>query len=165
MHINPIRRWVAVLLLSTFLVIAGCGSKADEEVTAAGPMPMVTVYKSPTCSCCAKWVEHLESDGFNVDVVTRENVMPIKEKLGVPAGMGSCHTALVDGYVIEGHVPAQDIHRLLKERPAASGLAVPGMPIGSPGMEMGKRRDPYHVYLFSDKTAEPAIFSSHHQPE
>ena len=163
MHINQLRPWLAVLLLPVLVAIGGCGSKTEETVTADGPL--VTVYKSPTCNCCGLWVEHLEASGFKVDVVPKANVMPIKEKLGVPAAMGSCHTAEVDGYVIEGHVPAQDIHRLLKERPTARGLAVPGMPVGSPGMEMGNRLDPYHVYLFADKHSEPVVFASHHQPE
>lgn len=163
MHIKSFQHWLTALLLPVFLLIGGCGSNGDEQATAHGPM--ITVYKSPSCNCCGLWVEHLESHGFNVDVVAKANVMPIKKKLGVPAGMGSCHTAIVDGYVIEGHVPAQDIQRLLKERPTGSGLAVPGMPVGSPGMEMGDRHDPYHVYLFSDKDDKPIVFSSHHQSE
>lgn len=163
MTINAFRSCLIVLLLPAFLIATGCGNQSDRNVTTGDPL--VTVYKSPTCNCCGLWVEHLEASGFKVDVVPKANVMPIKEKLGVPAGMGSCHTAEVDGYVIEGHVPAQDIHRLLKERPTARGLAVPGMPIGSPGMEMGNRRDPYHVYLFADKASEPVVFTSHHQPE
>ena len=163
MHINKIRFWSGALFLLASLAIVGCGNNSDKSSAAVGSL--VTVYKSPTCGCCSLWVEHLEDNGYKVQVEERNDVMPIKEKFGVPAGMGSCHTALVDGYVIEGHVPAQDIQRLLKERPLARGLAVPGMPIGSPGMEMGDRRDPYHVYQFADKTSEPSVFSSYHQPE
>ncbi len=148
----------AFILTLVLFLLAACGS--EEKTTG----PLVQVYKSPTCQCCSVWVEHLEEAGFEVEVTNEANVMPTKQRLGVPAGLGSCHTAVVDGYVIEGHVPASDIKRLLTERPKATGLAVPGMPIGSPGMEMGDRRDPYHVYLFS-KQADPAIFASHHQPE
>lgn len=140
------------------LLLSACGT----EKTAS--LPPVLVYKSPTCQCCSVWVDHLEAAGFEVTVTHEANVMPTKQRLGVPAGMGSCHTAVVDGYVIEGHVPADDIKRLLAERPEATGLAVPGMPIGSPGMEMGDRRDPYHVYIIDKKTT-PAIYSSYHQPK
>jgi hypothetical protein len=147
-----------------FLFIAGC-SKAtpkDAGITHAVPLslPKVTVYKSPTCGCCSAWVEHLRTDGFSVEVVEQADLSPRKAELGVPPAMGSCHTAVVDGYVIEGHVPASDIRRLLNERPTARGLAVPGMPAGSPGMEMGSRRDPYTVWLFGDE-AQPQAFARH----
>jgi len=96
----------------------------------------VVVHKDPMCGCCGLWVDHLREAGFEVDVRNEANLDPLKEKLGIPAGKGSCHTAEVGGYVIEGHVPAEDIRRLLAERPAARGLTVPGMPAGSPGMEV-----------------------------
>lgn len=120
----------------------------------------VVVYKSPTCHCCSKWVEHLRSAGFTVSVKNENAMTPLKTRLGVPADLASCHTALVRGYLIEGHVPAQDIRRLLAEHPKAKGLAVPGMPIGSPGMEQGDRIDPYKVVLFSDD-APPSVFATH----
>jgi hypothetical protein len=116
-------------------------------LSAAGPE--VTVYKVSTCGCCAKWVEHLKAAGFSVTVHEIEDTTEISRKSGVPEQMHSCHTALVDGYTIEGHVPASDIQRLLKERPQAKGLAVPGMPLGSPGME-GSRKDAYDVMLFTE---------------
>jgi hypothetical protein len=120
------------------------------------------VWKSPTCGCCAAWVEHLEAHGFAVQVFDTGNTAT-RRRLGVAQKYGSCHTARVAGYAIEGHVPAADIHRLLRERPAAIGLAVPGMPIGSPGMdgpEYGGQRDAYAVLLLQ-KDGSATIFSHH----
>jgi hypothetical protein len=109
-------------------------------------LPMVDVFKSPTCGCCSGWVEHLRQAGFAVNVHETESLEPLRKQLGVPWGKGSCHTAKVDGYVIEGHVPAADIQRLLAERPNVRGLVLPGMPIGSPGMETPDGRvQPYTV--------------------
>ena len=96
--------------------------------------PLITVYKTPSCGCCVKWVEYLRKEGFEVKVVNRDDLAPIKQRSGVPPAMSSCHTALVDGYVVEGHVPAQAIRKLLQERPDTRGLSVPGMPANSPGM-------------------------------
>lgn len=133
------------------LIAAGCNqadsAAAQKNVQAA---PAMTVYKSPACGCCGKWVDHVKAHGFDVTVVEQSNVMPKKQALGVPPELYSCHTAEVAGYSIEGHVPASDILRLLKERPQAKGLAVAGMPIGSPGMEVGDRQDNYTVWLFSE---------------
>jgi hypothetical protein len=113
-----------------------------------GAGPTVTVYKDPFCGCCSLWAKHLEANGFQVTVHEVENMDQYKKTHGVPASMKSCHTAIVDGYTIEGHVPAEEIKRLLKERPKAKGLAVPGMPLGSPGMESGTTRQAYSVLLF-----------------
>jgi hypothetical protein len=110
----------------------------------------ITVYKSATCGCCKKWVKHLRDNGFEVNAVNVKNVVPYKIKHGVTQPLASCHTALVDGYTIEGHVPAADIKRLLKEKPKIKGLAVPGMPMGTPGME-GPRKDAYDVVTFDAK--------------
>lgn len=110
----------------------------------------VTVYKSPTCGCCKVWVDHLRANGFNVTAKDMNNMNEIKAKLGVPPGLGSCHTATVNGYVIEGHVPAADIKRLLAEKSKVAGLTAPGMPMGSPGME-GPRKDRYDVLAFDAK--------------
>lgn len=103
---------------------------------AAEQLPPVLVHKSASCGCCGAWVDHLREAGFTVRVNETEDLNPIKERLGVPYGKGSCHTAEVGGYMVEGHVPAGDIKRLLLERPQAKGLVLPGMPIGSPGMEV-----------------------------
>ncbi len=110
------------------------------------------VWKDPNCGCCKDWVGHLETDGFKVKVNDIGNER-IRERLGVNPKYGSCHTALVGGYAIEGHVPIREIQRLLKEKPAALGLAVPGMPVGSPGMDgglYGNRKDPYRVMLLTN---------------
>ncbi len=111
----------------------------------------VTVWKTPTCGCCKDWVIHLRKEGFNVVTNDVNDTAPIRQKLGLPAKFGSCHTAQVGGYVLEGHVPAQEVKRLLREKPAAIGLAVPGMPVGSPGMEMPGEmpgvRDAFDVVL------------------
>ena len=113
---------------------------------AAGPL--VVVHKNASCGCCNGWVSHLRKAGFEVDVRNVDNMSPVKERVGVPAGKGSCHTAEVAGYFIEGHVPAADVKRLLAEKPAARGLVLPGMPLGSPGMEMPDgRTQPYTVEL------------------
>jgi hypothetical protein len=124
--------------------------------------PMVIVEKSATCGCCAGWVEHMRASGFEVEVrdVSPERLDLTKRLLGVGPDYQSCHTAVIDSYVIEGHVPAADIRRLLAERPSAMGLAVPGMTIGSPGMEMDGERDPYDVLLLNHG-AGATVFSSY----
>tara|TARA_A100001391_G_scaffold163903_1_gene123560 strand:- start:135 stop:557 length:423 start_codon:yes stop_codon:yes gene_type:complete len=132
------------LLLGAALTLASMAASAAS----------LEVYKSPTCGCCIKWVEHMRENGFDVKVHETQNLQPIKEKAGLRAGLGSCHTAFIDGYTIEGHVPAKEVKRLLEERPEAVGLTVPAMPIGSPGMEMGDRQDPYEVLLFDEKGTE-----------
>jgi hypothetical protein len=112
-------------------------------------LPKVVVTKDPNCGCCGGWVEHMKAAGFPVEVVTTPQVNRIKVRLGVPDELASCHTAEVGGYVIEGHVPADAVKRLLAEKPQAKGLAVPGMPVGSPGMEVaGVENDTYDVVLF-----------------
>jgi hypothetical protein len=113
----------------------------------AAPKPVIKVSKDPNCGCCTGWVEHLHSSGFTATVVDAPDMQAVKQRLGVPAELASCHTAEIAGYVIEGHVPASAINRLLAEKPQARGLAVPGMPIGSPGME-GGTPEPYEVILF-----------------
>ena len=120
--------------------------------------PVVTVYKSPTCGCCNAWIEHLEAAGFTVRAVNTDNIAGVKTANGVPGKLASCHTALVDGYVLEGHVPADLVKKLLAERPAVAGLAVPGMPAGSPGMEVGQK-DPYSVVAF-DRQGGTTIYAT-----
>jgi len=133
------RRWIAA-------VAAAWAAPAFATESAA---PLVEVWKDPSCGCCKDWIKHLEANGFAVRVFETGNTA-MRGRLGIPAQFGSCHTARVGGYAVEGHVPARDIRRLLKERPSAVGLAVPAMPVGSPGMdgpEYRGRRDPYDVLL------------------
>jgi hypothetical protein len=148
---------VRVCLGVVSLCALAFGLAANAEHSEAGAQPpaaaaaealsKVMVSKSPTCGCCEAWIGHLEQYGFQVTARNVDNMNSIKERVGVPFGMGSCHTAEVGGYFIEGHVPAEEIKRLLAERPRAKGLTVPGMPVGSPGMEHGDHVDPYKVYL------------------
>ncbi len=127
----------------------------------AAEAPLMTVWKSPWCGCCMHWVKHMEAHGFRVDVKDVEDLDPVKKLAGIPDNLQSCHTAHVDGYVIEGHVPAADVKRLLNERPAARGLAVPGMPSGSPGMENGEH-DPYDVLLIG-KDRTTTVYGSYNR--
>ena len=123
--------------------------------------PHVDVKKQVGCGCCTKWVEHLRANGFDVSAVEDPNIEQVKDKLGVPQSLRSCHTATVDGYVVEGHVPAADIHRMLAQRPKIAGLAVPGMPMGAPGMEMaGMAPDSYSVIAFG-KDGKTEVFAKH----
>jgi hypothetical protein len=122
--------------------------------------PVVEVYKTPACGCCGKWVELLRADGFTVRVTDLDSLAKIKSTNGVPGVLQSCHTATVGNYVVEGHVPVKEIRRLLKERPAVAGIAVAGMPIGSPGMEVGDVKQPYNVMAF-DKQGGSRVFASY----
>lgn len=125
----------------------------------------IKVYKTPWCGCCTDWVEYLEREGLSTEVVDvdQEQLNRIKQEVGLRQELASCHTAFIDGYVVEGHVPVEDIRALLEGRPeGVLGIAVPGMPVGSPGMEQGARRDPYHVVAF-DQEGNTEVFSSYHQ--
>ena len=127
----------------------------------AARQSVIDVYKDPACGCCSLWVEHLRDHGFAVTARDTRDVAALKADSGVPREMQSCHTALVDGYVVEGHVPAEDVQRLLADRPAITGLAVPGMPIGSPGMEVaGMAPQPYDVMAFNED-GSAFVFASH----
>lgn len=129
-------------------------------VGSAAHAATMTVFKSPSCGCCAKWVEHVEQHGFKVTVVPTADMMALKEKLGVPGQAISCHTTKVGNYIVEGHVPAADIKRMLAQKPKARGIAVAGMPMGSPGMEHGNHRQPYATLLIKhDGTT--SIFAQH----
>ena len=123
--------------------------------------PMVEVFKTPTCGCCQNWVEHLRKSGFNVRTTDLNDLTEIKKSRGVPEQVQSCHTAVVGGYVVEGHVPASDIQRMLTEKPAIAGIAVGGMPTGSPGMDFpGVKAQPYNVMSF-DKNGATRVFAKH----
>ena len=126
-------------------------------LTAAAPTT-IQVFKNPDCGCCSEWVKHLQAAGFSVKVTNVSDTAAVRARLGMPDRYGSCHTATVQGYVLEGHVPAKDVRRLIDSRPAAVGLAVPGMPIGSPGMEVGDRVDRYDVLLVP-RIGEATVFS------
>lgn len=142
---------------------AGAGTSAGGTgVADAGPtQSTLVVHKSPTCGCCLAWADQMQAAGFEVELRDVDDVAPIKQALGVPASSASCHTAEVGGYFIEGHVPADDIRRLLEERPGARGLAVPGMPVGSPGMEVSSgARQPYEVLLVR-RDGSTAVFARH----
>ena len=143
---------VAGVLLVGLNSLAACSDSGKLE----GLEP-ITVYKSPTCRCCSKWVSHLKDNGFEVEAINRRDMGGVKSEAGIPHLLASCHTAIISGYVIEGHVPATDIKRLLKERPDVTGLIVPGMPMGSPGVE-GRRQDPYEVLTFTP-SGETTVFS------
>ena len=124
-------------------------------------VPRVVVYKNESCGCCKLWVQHLLQSGFEVQVHDVDNLGPIKDGVGVPVAKGSCHTAEVSGYFLEGHVPADDVKRLLKERPTAKGLTVPGMPAGSPGMEVPSGQViPYDVLLVA-KDGSTSVYAHH----
>ena len=140
------------------LVLAVAGVLWASPPVVAGPT--ITVYKSPTCGCCALWVKHLEESGFDVSVRDTEALQAIKAEHGVGNHLASCHTALVDGYVVEGHVPAADIRSMLESRPDIVGLAVPGMIIGTPGMEVaGQPAQPYQVLAF-DREGRTTVYAN-----
>ena len=140
------KKMLTALLLGLF-VTAQAGGK-------------ISVYKTPTCGCCQKWVAHLEENGFEVSTHDMSNLRSIKSMAGVKPQYASCHTAIVNGYVVEGHVPATDIDRLLRERPDIVGLSTPGMPVGSPGMEHGDIRDNFAVITL-EKDGSRNVFSLH----
>ena len=120
----------------------------------------MTVYRSPSCGCCGIWVEHAKKHGFRIKDITTESIEALKQKYNVPPKLVSCHTAMIDGYVIEGHVPADDIKRFLEQKPEWTGLAVPGMPLGTPGMEAGDLKQPFQVLAFNDK-GEVEVFNEY----
>jgi hypothetical protein len=149
-----LRTIVVLCLLTLGGGIAGAESKIDRA--------QIEVWKSATCDCCGAWVKHLEANGFEVktNAATPGSLAMLKRQAGIGEDLASCHTAKIDGYVVEGHVPAPDIKRLVAEQPDAIGLAVPGMPIGSPGMEQGDESEPYDVLLIR-KDGGTEIFAKH----
>lgn len=153
----PPRTWLAFGAAFFWLGVAGlAGCRGDSP-----DAPTIHVYKTPTCGCCTKWIEHLEAAGFDVEFEDQPDLTALKREQGVPSELASCHTALVEGYVLEGHVPASDVRRLLAERPEIDGLAVPDMPLGSPGMEHPdpSRHQPFDVMSFG--AGGVRVFRSH----
>lgn len=149
------------LIVASVATLTACTQKSESAQAARDVM---TVWKSESCGCCKLWVSHLEAAGFAVRVHDVDNMGPIKERVGIPAAMGSCHTGEVAGYFVEGHVPAEDVKRLLRERPDAKGLTVPGMPLGSPGMEQPSGEiQPYDVFLVA-KDGSTSVYAHHAQP-
>lgn len=155
--------WI-IGLTSTSLVITGCslakGPALSEIDDGAEVANAITVFRSPTCGCCSLWIDHMEASGFQVKDEVTEDMAAIKQQYEVPANLRSCHTTVANDYVLEGHIPAADVQRLLIEKPDVVGIAVPGMPIGSPGMESGSYVEPYTVFSF-DENGTPSIFSEH----
>jgi hypothetical protein len=147
------------------LTLLAVSSHAEESVwdkarvSYFGPSN-ITVYRSPSCGCCKKWVEHLKKHHFTVKDVPTNNLQSIKQQYGIPPELASCHTAIINGYAIEGHVPADDIKQLLIDKPEIAGLTVPAMPVGTPGMEMGNRKDSFRVLQF-DKEGKAQPFSEY----
>lgn len=135
-------------------------SEWDEAPQTQSSPTTITVYRSENCNCCHKWIQHLERHDFQVIDKISGDMRGIKQQLGLPPQMASCHTARVDGYLIEGHVPADDIRHLLKTQPAVAGLSVPQMPVGTPGMEMGARKDAFNVIAF-DEAGEFTVFNQY----
>jgi len=137
--------------------LAGVGMLATIRPTPA-QAPKIVVYKRPECGCCGQWIDHVKGAGFRVSVRNRSDLIDIKDRYGITPALMSCHTAVVDGYAVEGHVPADVIQRLLRERPAVTGIAVPGMPGGAPGME-GLVRQSYNVLTF-DRSGRTRIYAT-----
>lgn len=147
--ITPTRSTALIVL---FIIFSACQSQPDV-------LPEVVVYKTPTCGCCSKWVDHMREAGFTVKATDLEDLSPIKQQFGVAQENRSCHTAVVGGYVVEGHVPADLVRKMLTEKPEIAGIAVPGMPVGSPGMEVeGRPADRYQVIAF-DKQGNRTVYA------
>lgn len=150
------RRRTLLFSLAATAAATVCGRAAFARVA----LPPIHVFKSPTCGCCSAWVDHMKAAGFAVTVTEVDDTSIARKQRGLPDRFGSCHTAIVAGYVVEGHVPANDVKKLLAMKPVAIGLAVPGMPVGSPGMEVGARKDPYQVLLVANDGRE-RVFSTY----
>lgn len=148
-----VNRLIAPLLVA--FALSACARSSEPE------LPNVVVYKNESCGCCKLWVQHVSKAGFPVEAHDVDNMNPVKQRVGVPFGMGSCHTAEVGGYFVEGHVPAADIKRLLRERPDAKGLTVPGMPAGSPGMEVPSGEIQAYEVLLVAKDGSTSVFARH----
>lgn len=149
---NPRLMSARTVLIGAVVLLGVVGYLTLGVQSEASASNKLVVYKSPTCGCCEAWIDHMKAAGFDVEVKDMQDVSPVKDEQGVYPQLRSCHTALVGGYVVEGHVPAEQVARMLAERPAIRGLAVPGMPIGSPGMEQGSPENyqEYQVVAFTN---------------
>jgi len=156
--LNPI--WNRRLLLGAIVLVGMTGTACAQ----ARPSRNLTVFKTPTCACCDAWIRHMRDAGFSTTITILPSLQSVRSSRGMPVTLASCHTGLIDGYLVEGHVPAQDVIRLLAERPAAIGLAVPAMPLGSPGMETPQgHREPYDTLLVL-RSGTTRVFVRHNQP-
>lgn len=154
--ISFLRTRRSLLLLALTIGLAWAGNVWTAAQSSA--KPQMTVYKSSTCGCCEKWVEHMRANGFEVKAIDVDDIDKVKKERGVPDAAASCHTATVNGYLVEGHVPADAVKKMLQEKPAIAGIAAPGMPMGSPGMEMPNgQKEPYTIVSF-DKTGKTAVY-------
>lgn len=145
-----------ILLILAFSLVFGAPASAKNAITKD-----ITVYKNPECLCCNKWIKYLKQNNYNVTEINTRNVPAEKNRLGVPEKLAACHTAVINGYVVEGHATHRDIKRLLLLRQDVTGIAIPGMPIGSPGMEQGNTKEKYDVITFDKKTGKKKIFVKH----
>jgi hypothetical protein len=143
----------ASTISQTYIVQNTTNYIPDKQPTLEAKAPNIIVYHSPDCTCCGGWIDHLKKQGFSVQDFPTSDIEAVKQKYKVPDNLTSCHTAMINGYAIEGHVPASDIKRLLQEKSNVSGLSVPQMPVGTPGMEIGNRKEPFSVLSFDDKDA------------
>ncbi|WP_009634455.1 DUF411 domain-containing protein [Synechocystis sp. PCC 7509] len=152
---NKIKRLIISWIAIAFIVLLATTSSAQ-----AANLPEAIMYRDPACTCCGSWMKHLQSQGFSVKNVPVADIFAFKHEQGVTDDLASCHTAIIDGYVVEGHVPGDDIKRLLAQKPDITGIAVPGMPVGTPGMEMGSKKDSYAVVSF-DKQGQTKVFKQY----
>jgi hypothetical protein len=153
-HTFMTRRSLLALALTVGLTWAGSVWMAAQ----ATAKPQMTVYKSSTCGCCEKWVAHMRQNGFEVKAIDVDDIDKVKKERGVPDAAASCHTATVNGYLVEGHVPADAVLKMLKDKPAIAGIAVPGMPMGAPGMEMPNGQKEAYTIVSFDKTGKTAVY-------
>ncbi len=147
-YLTPNNQAQALSNLSNSTLLASVWDQSRESYSGN---QQITVYRSPSCGCCGIWIEHLKKHGFQVTDIKTNDMEAIKQKHKLPFNLASCHTAIIDGYVMEGHIPADDIKRFLKQKPNLAGLSVPGMPLGTPGMEAGNRKQPFEVLAFDTK--------------
>ncbi|HEY1035037.1 MAG TPA: DUF411 domain-containing protein [Pseudoxanthomonas sp.] len=170
---TPLPRLVALLFATTLVActqavpapmdsaLAATPAPAGQRKVVEAATPEITVHRDAYCGCCHLWIEHLREEGFDVEDRVEEAMSPVKERLGILPAHASCHTAEIDGYVIEGHVPASDIRRLLSEKPAIRGLVLPGMPMGSPGMEVEGVDAPSYTVLALNRDGSTAPYAEH----
>ena len=156
---SQLRQYIKLLAVC-FVVIVAVTLTTATSAAAASKSLKITVYRDPSCSCCGGWIDYLTHQGFQPKKVLTSEIYTLKHQFGVPNDLESCHTAVINGYVIEGHVPADEIKRLLTEKPDLAGIAVPGMPIGTPGMESGDVREPFTVVSF-DKQGNTEVFKQY----